>query len=85
MADWAELLDDPRTIRAIFGAALSLDQVELHSILLNRRGPSATLDIELAEAEFPADPPEKWREAGFNRANFAPTVLGRPRIGHTRA
>ena len=26
------------------------------------------LDIELAEAEFPSDPPEKWREAGFNRA-----------------
>ena len=68
MADWAELLDHPRTIRAIFGVAPSLDQVELHSILLDRDGPSATLDIELAEAEFPGDPPEKWREAGFNRA-----------------
>ena len=34
-------------------------------------GPSATLDIELAEAEFPGDPPEKWR-----RGRVQPSELG---------
>ena len=68
MTNWADLLDGPRTIRAVFGIAPSLDHVELHSILLNRDGPSETLKIELAEAEFSSFPPHKWREAGFNRA-----------------
>jgi Immunity protein 50 len=66
MSDWADLLDDPRTIRAIFGDAPSLDQVELNSVVLD--GPAVKLHIELAESEFPVEPPEKWREAGFNRA-----------------
>jgi hypothetical protein len=67
MTDWADFLSDPRTIRAIFGEAPSLDQVELFSILLEPRGPTATLTVHLPEEEFPADPPRKWREAGFNR------------------
>ena len=68
MSDWADLLDDPRTIRAIFGDAPSLDQVELHSVVLD--GPAVKLHIELAESEFPVEPPKKWHEAGFNRAYF---------------
>jgi hypothetical protein len=66
MSDWADLLDDLRTIRAIFGEAPSLDQVELQSVVLD--GPMVKLQITLAEAEFPVEPPEKWRERGFNRA-----------------
>ena len=68
MTDWANFLADPRTIRAIFGDAPSLDQVELLSLVLDpQRGTNATLRILLADAEFPADPPPKWRQAGFNR------------------
>jgi hypothetical protein len=66
MGDWAELLIDPRTIRAIFGeTAPSLDQVELVEIVLDvDRGPDAILRFDLAE--FPSDPPEKWRDEGCN-------------------
>jgi len=66
MSDWADLLDDPRTIRAIFGEAPSLDQVELNSVVLD--GLAVKLQITFAESEFPVEPPEKWREQGFNRA-----------------
>jgi hypothetical protein len=66
-SEWPELLADPRTIRAIFGDAPSLDRVELHSIALRRDGPTAALNLVLAESEFPPFPPHKWREAGFNR------------------
>ena len=66
MGDWAELLIDPRTIRAIFGeAAPSLDQVELVEIVLDvNSGPDAILRFDLAE--FPSDPPKKWRDEGCN-------------------
>jgi immunity protein 50 of polymorphic toxin system len=66
MGDWAELLIDPRTIRAIFGeTAPSLDQVELVEIVLDvNRGPDAILRFDLAE--FPSDPPKKWRDEGCN-------------------
>ena len=74
MTDWTELLVDPRTIRAIFGQAPSLEQVELVSIVLNRDGPMATLSFELAE--FPVDPPKKWREAGFNAVQVRLQALG---------
>lgn len=74
--DWTDVLDDPRTVRAIFGHAPSLDQVELLSITLRRDGPIAALDIELAEAEFPVFPPHKWREAGFNRVQVHLQCVG---------
>ena len=66
--DWTDLLDDPRTVRAIFGEAPSLDQVELLSIELESWRRVATLHIELPKSAFPIFPPHKWREAGFTRA-----------------
>jgi hypothetical protein len=79
MGDWAELLIDPRTIRAIFGeTAPSLDQVELVEIVLDvDRGPDAILRFDLAE--FPSDPPKKWRDEGCN------TVQVRLRAGSVQA
>lgn len=79
MGDWTELLIDPRTIRAIFGeTAPSLDQVELVEIVLDvDRGPDAILRFDLAE--FPSDPPKKWRDEGRN------TVQVRLRAGSVQA
>ena len=66
MGDWAELLIDPRPIRAIFGeTAPSLDQVELLEIVLDvNSGPDAILRFDLAE--FPSLPPKKWRDEACN-------------------
>ena len=69
--DWTDLLDDPRTVRAIFGEAPPLDQVELLSIELDSWRRFATLHIELPESAFPVFPPHKWREAGFNRVQVS--------------
>jgi hypothetical protein len=74
MTDWAELLYDARAIRAIFGDAPSLEQVELLSIKLSRDGPTAYLAIDLAE--FPVDPPKKWHEAGFNCVTVRLQAIG---------
>jgi hypothetical protein len=74
--DWTDLLDDPRTVHAIFGEAPSLDQVELLSITLRRDGPVAAVSIELAESEFPVFPPSKWRDAGFNRVHVELQCVG---------
>ena len=75
-SEWPELLADPRTIRAIFGEAPSLDQVELHSITLRRDGPTVALNVVLAESEFPPFPSRKWREAGFNRVALEILCIG---------
>lgn len=74
--EWPELLDDPRTVRAIFGDAPSLERVELVSITLDRDGPTVVLDLVLAASEYPLFPPHKWREAGFNRATLCLKCVG---------
>lgn len=74
-ADWTELLDDPRTVRAIYGdRAPSLCGVEVHEIVVHRDGPSVVLHLGLED--FPADPPQKWREAGFNRVALRLRAFG---------
>ena len=75
MTDWTDLLDDPRAIRAIFrDTAPSLDQIELHEVVLDRDGPTAILRFDLAE--FPIDPPKKWLEQGCNTVQVRLQAIG---------
>ncbi|WP_245713547.1 Imm50 family immunity protein [Nocardia vaccinii] len=62
---WIELLTDARAIRAIYrDNPPSLDNLTMHELCLHRDGPRAVINAVLAE--FPSDPPKKWRDQGFN-------------------
>lgn len=65
MNSWVDILEDPHSIRAIYGSDVpSLTTVQLHEVCLHRDGPSITLRFDLPE--FPAAPPQKWLEAVCN-------------------
>lgn len=65
MDKWTDLLVDAASIKAIYGAALpTLDEIDLHEIILHRDGPNVTLRFDLKC--FPKNPPKKWLNAGFN-------------------
>lgn len=67
--NWTEFVLDARPIEAIFGAnPPSLASVDLHEINLHRDGPRVLLRFDLRE--FPAKPPSKWSNSGFNRVQM---------------
>ena len=69
MSDWTRFLADARTIDSIFGAEVpSLNNVDLHELVLHRDGPKALLRFDLAE--FPRIPPAKWVAARYNRVQL---------------
>lgn len=71
---WIDLLDDPRSIRAVYGAHVpSLAGAVLHELRLHRDGPQVIFRIDLPE--YPANPPEKWVTQGFTTVQLE-LVLG---------
>jgi hypothetical protein len=73
--DWIDMLDDPRSVRAIYGEEYpSLDRVVLHEIRAHRDGPRVTLVVDLPD--FPEMPPKKWVAQQFNTVQIELTVSG---------
>ena len=63
---WLSQLDDIKGLQIIYGAIPEALVVEVDEIVLNTRGPSVILRLELAE--FPQSPPPKWKD--FNTVSF---------------
>jgi len=65
VTDWLDLVLDPRPVRAVFGDVTpSLRDILVETATLEIRGHGITLGVALAD--YPADPPRKWRQAGNN-------------------
>lgn len=74
MASWMDLLDDPTSVRAIYGDDVpSLESVHLHEITLHSDGARVTLRFDLSR--YPADPPRKWQVQGFNTVQIQLVLL----------
>ncbi|WP_165956638.1 Imm50 family immunity protein [Kribbella antibiotica] len=64
MMEWIEALSNPQPVLAIYGNKLpALDKVRIEELVLSVNGPTLRLRFDLAE--FPADPPAKWRRDGL--------------------
>lgn len=73
MPDWAELVEDQRGIRAIFGGqAPDLRSISLHELSLDRDGPQLVLRFDLNK--FPDTPPRKWQR--FNTVQLELSFIG---------
>lgn len=73
MANWLELLDNPKSLIAIYGDEVPrLDGIELEELRLERGWLSLRFDLP----DYPSKPPEKWRKKGANTVqvelNFVP-------------
>lgn len=71
---WTDFLIDKSKIISIYGNKIpSLQEVDLHEVILNRDGPRIVLRFDLPE--FPDSPPKKWLALGFNRVQVQLMVL----------
>ncbi|WP_196814645.1 Imm50 family immunity protein [Nocardia sp. BMG111209] len=62
---WIELLTDARAVQAIYrDNPPSLENLILHELCLHRDGPRVVIKADLAD--FPDNPPKKWRDRGFD-------------------
>ena len=75
---WLDKAHDFRIIESIFGREPSLENVCLHSVLMNDDGASIAFRFDLND--FPDNPPKKWIQAGFNTAQITLSVWGLNRI-----
>jgi len=65
MTNWMELIVNPQPMKSIYGNCVpSLNNVEVHSLVFHRDGP--TLSIKLNLNEYPLRPPKKWEVQKFN-------------------
>jgi len=72
---WIDVVDDPRGIRAIYGARVpALVRAVLHEIRLHRDGPRVTFVVDLPE--YPRSPPRRWAAQRFNTVQIHLTVDG---------
>jgi len=75
MNDWIEFIVNSQPIKSIYGDCTpSLNNVEVHSILFNRDGP--TVSIKLNLNEYPTKPPKKWEIQKFNTVQIVLSFLG---------
>ncbi|WGZ96376.1 MAG: Imm50 family immunity protein [Candidatus Thiothrix putei] len=75
MTNWISFLSDDAMLRAIFGDELpTLQQVDIHEVVLHWDGSRVLLRFDLAE--FPKSPPKKWKASGFNRVQLKLLAVG---------
>ncbi|WP_076842588.1 MULTISPECIES: Imm50 family immunity protein [Protofrankia] len=75
MASWPDVLDDPRSIQAIYDDRTPpLESVVLHEISLHRDGPRVVLRFDLPE--YPTHPPKKWLNQGLNVVQIQLMLIG---------
>ncbi|WP_328405863.1 immunity 50 family protein [Streptomyces sp. NBC_00390] len=63
--NWADLVQNPHELLALYSELPGLDSVTVRSVHLNSYGPALTLRVDLPA--FPSNPPEEWLAAGRNR------------------
>ncbi|MDH1262928.1 Imm50 family immunity protein [Pseudomonas sp. GD03944] len=72
---WTEILVDATALRAVYGQDTpSLEGINLHSIEIERDGPSVLLRFDLRD--FPKKPPKKWTISAFNRVQLSLLAVG---------
>lgn len=72
---WLDLVERSEGLRIVFGGVVPhLDDVRLLSVTLDQNGPTAILRFDLAE--YPADPPIKWKKEGHNTVQVELSVSG---------
>ncbi|MFJ3822034.1 Imm50 family immunity protein [Streptomyces nodosus] len=60
MLEWIAALSNPKPVLAVYGDAVPvLDEVRIEELCLSVNGPTLRLRFDLAE--FPINPPAKWR------------------------
>ncbi|MGD9482216.1 Imm50 family immunity protein [Streptomyces sp. TRM70308] len=60
MLDWIASLSNPQPVLAVYGDTVpTLDEVRIEELCLSVNGPTLRLRFDLAE--FPTNPPAKWR------------------------
>lgn len=75
MTNWTDFLTDADGLRAIFGDELpTLNQVDLHEVIMHRDGPRVVLRFDLSE--FPINPPKKWVQAGYSCVQLKLVAVG---------
>ena len=75
MTNWIEFLVNSQPIKSIYGDCTpSLNNVDVHSIIFNRDGP--TVSIKLNLNEYPTKPPKKWEAQKFNTVQIVLSFLG---------
>lgn len=75
MTNWIEFLVNSQPIKAIYGDCTpSLNNVDVHSVIFNRDGP--TVSIKLNLNEYPTKPPKKWEVQKFNTVQIVLSFLG---------
>lgn len=75
MTNWIEFIVNSQPIKSIYGdCAPSLNNVEIHSIIFHRDGP--TVSIKLNLNEYPLKPPKKWEIQRFNTVQIVLSFSG---------
>lgn len=75
MTTWLDCISDPRPVQAIYGTTPpSLRNVTLHEVCLHREGPRVMMRFDLAD--FPDQPPKKWRDHGYDVAQVVVMLIG---------
>ncbi|MGF1425932.1 Imm50 family immunity protein [Kitasatospora sp. LaBMicrA B282] len=65
---WADLLRNPEKLSGLYEQPADLDPLVLHSVHLDRRGPTVTL--RLSTTRLPEQPPAEWSAAGCDHVEF---------------
>jgi Immunity protein 50 len=74
-SSWLDFLVDASAIRSVFGDQVpTLENIDLHEVVLHRDGPRVLLRFDLSQ--FPSHPPKKWAFAGFNRVQVRLLAVG---------
>lgn len=65
MLEWIAALSNPKPVLAVYGDTVpALDEVRIEELCLSVNGPTLRLRFDLAE--FPINPPVKWRRDGLD-------------------
>src|SRR5437016_2870185 len=71
---WLDLADNPEAVKSTFETAPSLKNVEVFSVLIDREGPTITVEIALNEA--PSKPSPRWERINANAVTLKLQMLG---------
>lgn len=74
VSNWLSLAENPKAILSLYGKPPSLSAIDLIEVKLHRDGPRLELRADLAQ--FPEDPPDKWRANGYNTVQMKLSLVG---------